>query len=80
MHVHDVFTPWDYPEHWIRDQQIFWNEQYLLEAFLLFNVEFQPLCFMNFLGKRAPEAFREALGLAPGAPAGGSSAWIRRTG
>ena len=79
LHVHDVFTPWEYPEHWIREQQIFWNEQYLLEAFLLFNREFEPLCFMNFLGRMAPEAFRDALGLSPGAPAGGSSAWLRRS-
>lgn len=80
VHVHDVFTPWEYPEHWIREQQIFWNEQYLLEAFLLFNRDFEPLCFMNFLGKSAPEAFREAMGLAPNAAPGGSSAWLRRAG
>jgi predicted O-methyltransferase YrrM len=77
VHVHDVFTPWDYPEPWIREQQIFWNEQYVLEAFLLFNRAFELLCFMNFLGMTAPDAFRSALGLPPGAPAGGSSAWMR---
>jgi hypothetical protein len=30
--MHDIFLPWDYPEHW-RDR--FYNEQYLLLAYLL---------------------------------------------
>jgi hypothetical protein len=78
LHFHDVFTPWDYPERWVKERQIFWNEQYLLEAFLSFNREFEVLCLTNYLGERHPEAVRDALGLPARAPAGGSSAWLRR--
>jgi hypothetical protein len=34
VHLHDIFTPWDYPRQWlVRDKRL-WNEQYLLEAML----------------------------------------------
>ena len=34
VHVHDIFIPFDYPRKWIVDEHKFWNEQYLLQAFL----------------------------------------------
>lgn len=34
VHVHDIFSPRDYPEAWLVDRIKFWNEQYLLEAFI----------------------------------------------
>ena len=34
VHVHDIFSPRDYPRDWLADDVKFWNEQYLLEAFL----------------------------------------------
>ncbi len=34
VHVHDIFTPWDYLEQWPLEGVKFWNEQYLLEAFV----------------------------------------------
>ena len=39
VHIHDIFTPEDYPDDWVNNAS-FWNEQYLLEAFLSFNNEF----------------------------------------
>ena len=49
VHVHDIFTPRDYPKEWIVDKHSMWNEQYLLEAFLSFNREFRILGAVNFL-------------------------------
>ena len=43
IHTHDIFTPRDYPEHWILESQLLWNEQYLLEAFLSYNSKFEVL-------------------------------------
>ena len=34
VHIHDIFTPRDYPDEWLIDEVKLWNEQYLLEAFL----------------------------------------------
>lgn len=37
VHVHDIFTPKDYLDEWVKNQVRFWNEQYLLEALLTGN-------------------------------------------
>lgn len=37
IHIHDIFTPYDYPREWVIDEIRMWNEQYLLEALLSFN-------------------------------------------
>lgn len=55
VHVHDIFTPKDYLDDWISKQVLFWNEQYLLEAFLSFNKEFKVIGALNFLKHRYPE-------------------------
>lgn len=48
IHIHDIFTPKDYLEEWIQSV-CFWNEQYLLEAFLSYNAEFKIIGALNFL-------------------------------
>lgn len=55
VHVHDIFTPRDYKSTWIREKKRFWNEQYLLEAFLTLNPEFQVMLAVNLLAHRAPD-------------------------
>jgi hypothetical protein len=49
VHIHDIFTPKDYLSEWILDGKVFWNEQYLLEAFLSFNTCFKIIGALNFL-------------------------------
>ena len=49
IHIHDIFTPKDYLDRWILDEVKFWNEQYLLEAFLSFNKYFKIIGALNFL-------------------------------
>jgi predicted O-methyltransferase YrrM len=34
VHVHDIFSPRDYPASWVTERLWLWNEQYLLEALL----------------------------------------------
>jgi len=34
VHSHDIFLPSEYPKNWILKDFIFYNEQYLLQAFL----------------------------------------------
>lgn len=48
IHFHDVFWPFEYPEEWIRDG-IAWNENYMLKAFLQFNLNFKILFFNSYL-------------------------------
>jgi hypothetical protein len=49
VHVHDIYTPRDVPDDWIHERVRFWNEQYLLEAFLSFNREFRVVAALNHL-------------------------------
>lgn len=49
VHIHDIFTPKDYPKSWIVDNVSFWNEQYLLEALLTNSNKFEIFAALNFL-------------------------------
>ena len=74
VHVHDIFAFFEYPRAWT-DAGWFWNESYLLRAFLMFNTEFEILLWPNVLLPLSPElknvmplCFRNT----------GSSFWMRR--
>ncbi len=45
------FLPWNYPCSWVMEQNIFWNEQYLLPAFLLFNDQFEIVLANHYLAR-----------------------------
>ena len=49
VHVHDIFSPRDYPEQWLKDEVRLWNEQYLLEAFLTHNADWKIIGALNYL-------------------------------
>lgn len=49
VHIHNILTPRDYPEQWIFDEVRLWNEQYLLEAFLMYNNQFKIIGALNYL-------------------------------
>jgi hypothetical protein len=49
VHVHDIFSPRDYPADVVVDKVRFWNEQYLLEAFLTSNSDWKIIGALNFL-------------------------------
>jgi hypothetical protein len=80
VHVHDIFSPRDYPAKWLNEDRRFWNEQYLLEAFLSFNKEFEIICSMNDLMNRASAQFKRAFPVLAerGATNIVSSFWFRR--
>jgi len=78
-HLHDIFTPKDYPWHWLFVEHRLWNEQYLLEALLTDNPRFEVM-----LGARhafdAAEADVRAACVPLGDQAAGSSFYVRRLG
>lgn len=49
VHIHDIFTPRDYPHEWVVNKVRFWNEQYLLEALLSGNPHWKVIGAVNFL-------------------------------
>jgi hypothetical protein len=60
VHIHDIFTPRDYLPEWLLDENKFWNEQYLLEAFLTLNEDFEVLLALNHLKHRHFDALEAA--------------------
>lgn len=52
VHIHDIFTPRDYPDAWVRGRMLLWNEQYLLEAFLSGNRDWKVIGALNLLRHR----------------------------
>ena len=49
VHIHDIFTPRDYPKNWVVDRVRLWNEQYLMEALLSGNPNWKIIGALNFL-------------------------------
>lgn len=49
VHFHDIFSPRNYPHQWLARDVRFWNEQYLLEAFLSGNSDWKVLGALNML-------------------------------
>jgi len=86
VHVHDIFLPFDYRRDWVKDKFRFWTEQYLLQAFLTFNSEFEVLMANHYLRHRYLEdlkaAFPNLENLKAALPNSvkwdGGSFWIRR--
>lgn len=78
IHFHDIFLPDDYPVAWLRDEFRMWNEQYLLEAFLLNNHDWEIMVAMNFLGQVAPAELDAAFPVRGSQHGGGGSFWIRK--
>lgn len=79
VHIHDIFWPMDYPDEWILDWGQTWNEQYVLQAFLMYNDAFEVLIgnvmLLRFREEAAEILFRD---VAETQRTGGS-VWLRRT-
>jgi hypothetical protein len=79
VHVHDIFTPYDYPRQWLLEQKRFWNEQYIFESFMAFNADFQIECPIFYLARTgilkqiAEHCHAPALDAASGA-----AIWLKR--
>ena len=79
VHVHDIFLPGEYPNEWVREEHVFWNEQYLLQAFLSFNDSFEVLWAGSFMHRKHPEKLAECFpGYHPASCHPGSF-WMRKT-
>jgi hypothetical protein len=78
VHLHDIFLPWDYPEDWVFAGKG-WNEQYLVQSFLVWNSAFEVLFGTHWMVRRHWELMREAFPELAGEDRGdASSLWIRR--
>lgn len=76
VHVHDFFRPFEYPRFLMEDHGVYWQEHYLLQAFLAFNERFEVMIANHALGRLRRD---EVAAVIPGLPATspGSALWLR---
>lgn len=74
IHFHDILFPFEYPKEWVMEGR-FWNEAYLLKAFLMYNNDFKILLFNDYLLK-ADSDFVRAIDAR--LLAGGGSIWLQK--
>lgn len=76
IHIHDIFLPFEYPKDWLINQQRFWTEQYLLQAYLAENNHAEVLFASHYFSTTHPhevkQVFPKALHI------DGGSFWIRK--
>jgi hypothetical protein len=60
VHAHDIFIPADYPREAVLHNLAFWSEQYLLQALLMFNPQFEVLWGSSCMQSRATNALENA--------------------
>jgi hypothetical protein len=80
VHVHDIFWPADYPDDWIFNRGQTWNEQYVLQAFLMYNSAFEPLICNPVLCRHRGEALEELFRETSETQHSGTSIWLKTTG
>ncbi|MGI8893189.1 MAG: class I SAM-dependent methyltransferase [Bacteroidia bacterium] len=52
IHFHDIFYPFELPRTWVLKDHWFWNENYILRAFLMNNPDYEIILFNDFLHKK----------------------------
>jgi hypothetical protein len=59
VHVHDISLPFEYPRTYATSETFrqFWTEQYILQAFLSHNRDYEVLLAMGYVMKEHPGAF-----------------------
>lgn len=77
IHIHDVFLPFEYPRSWLLEQGRSWNEQYLLQALLMYNPLFEVVFGSSYCAWKYPELMHHTIA-GTEAAAGGGSLWIEK--
>lgn len=61
VHVHDIFFPKELPRQWVMEERRFWDEQYLIQAFLAFNESFRVLWAGHAMHVTHPDELAKAI-------------------
>jgi len=73
IHVHDIFLPQEYPQKWVLGEHRSWNEQYLLQALLMYSAKFEVVFGSNYAFTMMPEKVE----LVCGEKLSGGSFWFK---
>jgi predicted O-methyltransferase YrrM len=75
VHFHDMFFPFEYPREWLEEGR-YWNEAYMVRAFLQFNSAFKIRAWTHFLGTFHSERLHRTMPLCMKEIGGGL--WLER--
>jgi hypothetical protein len=75
IHFHDTFDGFEYPLKWLSDGWA-WNEDYLLRAYLIGNMDYEVLLMSDYLSLRHPKLLLESFPRYRNLDGGGL--WIRK--
>lgn len=76
VHIHDIFLPAEYPKQWVIEQNRSWNEQYLLQALLMYSTRYRVLFGSAYAAATHPDDVVAALARDDGHGMSGGSFWI----
>jgi hypothetical protein len=72
VQIHDIFLPDDYHDDWVYDEGLSWNEQYLVQAFLMHNDAWRVRIANHMLYRKRPDALAGLYNM------DGGSLWLER--
>lgn len=75
IHIHDIFFPRDYPKEWVLKKGRSWNEQYILQALLMYSAAFEVTFGSAYVFYQYPDLVKRLLN---GNYFGGGSFWIQK--
>lgn len=76
IHIHDIFFPKDYPRQWLLERLQSWNEQFVLQAFLMHNSAYRIEIANAFIAHQREAEIRELYGSIQ--PFWGASFWMMK--
>ncbi|CAN5435438.1 class I SAM-dependent methyltransferase [soil metagenome] len=76
IHVHDIFFPFEYPQDWLFEHRLNWNELYMMHCFLLYNKAFEIIFFSDYIQTKYRDELQEKIpGFMKSRP---GSIWLRK--
>lgn len=78
IHFHDIFYPFEMPRDWVVKNHWFWNENYLLRAFLMNNSAYEIFLFNSYLIETNRDWFEKNMPECLRGSDGTGSIWLRK--
>ncbi len=78
IHFHDIFLPVEYPKNWVLKDYKFWNEQYVLRAFLMYNNTFEVIWAGQYMHQKHSDFLKTIFKSYSENKSLPGSLWIRR--
>ena len=78
VHFHDIFLPFDYNARYLKDHLCFWNENYVLGAFLMFNSCFSVLWPAQLMHRNYTNVMKKTFSFYDENEHNPTSFWIQR--